>query len=204
MRAESSLCGPGLVLTFSEASVPHLLNGESNHKDLHLQAAMRPGVQLADQTPPSTSARTQAAKGKSSGSRLLLLDSPALGLRGPWGSAAPQWPEAPGHLEPVSFWLIQLTSDPTQDRGRQELRPRRWKGLVGGVTQQVRAASRSEPGPPGSQHFQVQGRGLSSCVRLTKDGAAISLTQSASTRDPQVWWALPSEKDSPYLPRGHP
>lgn len=68
MRAESSLCGPGLVLTFSKVSVPHLLNGENNHKDLHLQAAMRPGVQLADQTAPSTSARTQAAKGKSSGS----------------------------------------------------------------------------------------------------------------------------------------
>lgn len=49
---------------------------------------------------------------------LPLLDSPAFGLRGPWGSAAPQWPEAPGYLEPVSFWLIQLASDPTQDRGR--------------------------------------------------------------------------------------
>ena len=80
----------------------------------------------------------------------------------------------------MSFWLIQFTSDPTQHRGRQELRPRRWKRLVGGVTQQVRAASRSEPGPPGSQHFQVQGWGLSSCVRLTKDG--LNLPQLGTLR----------------------
>lgn len=71
-------------------------------------------MQLPHQTSPSASARTQVAKGNSSSSAASpLLDGPALGLRGPWGSAALQWPEAPGHLEPVSFWLIQLVSDST-------------------------------------------------------------------------------------------
>lgn len=99
MRAESSLCCPGLVLTFSEVSVPHLLNGENNHKDLHLQAAMRPGVQLADQTAPSTSARTQAAKGKSSGSAASYFWTAQ-----PLGSGVPGALLPPSGQRPLGTW----------------------------------------------------------------------------------------------------